>query len=340
MKLEEKFFQAAKDILGKNLKVWKERKVLVYDQKSPLAKLISEAYLKNFENLENSETIKFEESKKEEIKKKLLSLKEWDTVVLVQSTNFRLDNFRIRLNLHNAGVGCLEHNHLAYCKEKDLDTYAEVISFQTPYFDALSFWLKEKSNKANSMIFEAKDWSILKAEGGFEEMKQNTWNYEWKRRWGTFPVWENFTEIKDFSKLNWELLIYAFPDPDLQMEFCKPFRVKIEESFVTEVAKEAPENFKKIIEKIKEGESGKVILRELGFGLNPKLSKEKTLSDVNAFERIAGFHVSLGMKHNIYRFKFPNKIVQRFHIDIFPDIKRIKIDDAIVFEDEKYLFDF
>jgi hypothetical protein len=30
-------------------------------------------------------------------------------------------------------------------------------------------------------------------------------------------------------------------------------------------------------------------------------------------------------------------IVQRYHIDIFPDIKEIYIDDIKIFEDDKYL---
>lgn len=336
--LEKKLFQAAKDILEKNLKTWDEKKVLVYDLNSPLSKKLSKAYLENFDNLNNSESIEYKEENKEKIKEKLLSLNEWDTVILIQSTNFRLDNFRIRLNLHNAWIWCLEHNHLAYIKDDQHEIYADVISYKTPYFDKISAWLKEKSDKAQSMTFQCNDWSVLKIEWWFEDMKQNTWNYEWKRRWWTFPIWENFTEAKDFAKVNWELSIYCYPDPDLQIETCKPFKIKIKESFITCNDENCPENFRKILDKIENWEDWKVIMRELWFWLNPMLSRDRQLSDVNAFERIAGFHISLWMKHNIYRFKFPKEKVQRYHIDIFPDIKRIFIDGDLIFEDENYFF--
>jgi hypothetical protein len=48
------------------------------------------------------EIIIFLENEKEILKEKLMTLEIDSTVILVQSTNFRLDNFRLRLNLKNA----------------------------------------------------------------------------------------------------------------------------------------------------------------------------------------------------------------------------------------------
>jgi len=45
-----------------------------------------------------------------------------------------MDDFRLRLNLHNAGTGCLEHSHLSYMKENEIENYADAISYQTPEF--------------------------------------------------------------------------------------------------------------------------------------------------------------------------------------------------------------
>jgi aminopeptidase len=108
MKIEDKFTQATKDILEKNLKILEKpysdnEILLIYDLESQLSILLSEAYIKNLEDI-NSEIIDINKSNKEELIKRLWELKENSTVILVQSTNFRLDNFRIRLQLHNNNV--------------------------------------------------------------------------------------------------------------------------------------------------------------------------------------------------------------------------------------------
>jgi hypothetical protein len=63
----------------------------------------------------------------------------------------------------------------------------------------------------------------------------------------------------------------------------------------------------------------------------------KSLNDINAVASILGFDISLCKKPQIYRKKFHRKITQRYHIDIFPDTDYIKMDDKIIFKDEKYL---
>ena len=123
--IEEKFLHATKDILEKNLNIdtqpYSDNEILlIYDLESPLSKLISEAYISNLKNI-NSELIDINKTNKEELVKRLWELKANSTVILVQSTNFRLDNFRIRLQLHNNDVGCLEHNHLQYMKDDEYE---------------------------------------------------------------------------------------------------------------------------------------------------------------------------------------------------------------------------
>jgi hypothetical protein len=103
--IEEKLLVATKNILEKNLNILEKpysdnEIILIYDLESPLSKLVSEAYIKNLENI-YSEVIDINTVDKDELIKRLWSLKENSTVILVQSTNFRLDNFRIRLQLHN-----------------------------------------------------------------------------------------------------------------------------------------------------------------------------------------------------------------------------------------------
>lgn len=348
MNLQEKFYIATKNILLKNLKVNDDifinnDIIFVYDLDSKLSQELSKWYIKSLNELKigdksrNIEIIDFNIFDKEELKSKLLSLEEKSTVILVQSTNFMLDNFRIRLNLNNAWVWCLEHRHLAYIYDNQVENYADAIEYKTPYYEELWDKLKKISDSANSMTFICNDWSVMKVDWGFEDMKLNNWNYDLKNRWWNFPIWENFTEAKIFDNVNGELSIYAFPDDKLQVEFVKPFKIKINKSIITCDDSNCPETFRKIMNFISESENWEVMFRELGFWLNNWITRDKPLADVNAYERIAWFHVSLWKKHQIYRKKLHKDIVQRYHIDIFPDIKEIYIDDKLVFENNEYV---
>lgn len=52
-------------------------------------------------------------------------------MILVQSTNFRLSTFRIRLELFHLGIHVVEFNHLAYIQEDEFDTFTSSLSYQT-----------------------------------------------------------------------------------------------------------------------------------------------------------------------------------------------------------------
>lgn len=339
--LEAKFYNSTKNILENNLKIYGEYKdfpvVLVYDLDSTLSTEISKWYIKNLRSLANAKLINFDTIDKTELKNLLLSLEKNSTVILVQSTNFRLEDFRIRVSLHKRWVWCLEHNHLAYIKDEEVENYASAIEYKTPYYEELSNKLKNLSDNAVTMDFVCNDWSKLHINGRFEDMKQNTGNYEGKNRGWTFPIWENFTEAKNFDLVDGELSIYAYPDSDLQMQFVEPFVIGIKKSKIVYCSKNTPKEFLEILEMIKKSEDNEVFVRELGFWLNNWITRQKTLSDVNAYERIAWFHLSIWKKHGIYRKKFDRKISQRYHIDIFPDIKEIFIGDKKVFENEGFL---
>lgn len=340
--MNEKVLQATKDILEKNLQIeespYKEQKVIVvYDCECSLAQEIGEAYKQNLQNRDNSEVINIWEINKNELKEKLLSLKTNSTVVLVQSTNFRLDDFRIRMTLHKAGVGCLEHNHLSYLKEGESETYINAISYQGDEFSRLSNVFKEISDNANTAKIICKDGKTLEISGGFEDMKQNIWDYRWGNRWSTLPMWENFSEAMDFDQVNGELSINCYPDFNFHIHFCEPFTIKIEKSLITCDDPKCPPVFREFLDKIAASEEGVVYLRELWFWLNPEISDSKPLNDVNAFERKAWFHFSMWKKHWIYRKKFHRKVTQRYHIDIFPDIDKIYYDDTLIFENDKFV---
>lgn len=339
--LENLAFEATKNILEKNLQIYHpdligKKVVLVYDTNSILSRLISAWYIENLKFYPNAEIILYSSINSSDLKEKLLSLEEWRAVIMVESTNFRLEDFRIRIFLQQKNIAHLEHNHLIYIKEDETKTYLEAISYQTPYFQKVSDWLKEKVENGNTMKIVSPNWAKMILEWWFEEMKQNTWNFPLNNRYWTLPMWENFSEVRDFSLVNWELYIRAYPMEDLQVRICEtPFKVSVNKSILTYNKNEVPADFDMLMNKIVTSE-WEVMIRELGFWLNKAIDFTRTLSDVNPFERLSGFHLSLGKKHNIYRKKLPKNVVQRYHIDIFPDVSEIYIDDELIFDSENH----
>lgn len=334
--------QATKDILEKNLQIynkellWK-KVVLIYDLDSPLSILMANWYIENLKNYPNSEIVKYGDISSSDLKEKILSLEPFSTVIMVESTNFRLEEFRIRMSLQHRTIAGIEHNHLTYIKEDQIETYLRAVSYQSPYFQKVSDFLKQKNDNGKTMKIVSPEWAVLILEWWFEYMKQNTGNFALDNRYWTYPIGENFSEVKDFSLTNWEMYIRAYPWENFEMIFPeKPFKITIKESRVYADENTTPEWFLKIMEKISRDENGEVMMRELWFWLNPEITWEKTLTDVNQFERISGFHLSLGKKHNIYRKKFHKDVVQKYHIDIFPHVSQIFIDDELIFDSERH----
>ncbi len=264
--MQKKFLEATKNILEKNLKIFEkpfcEKKVvLVYDIESKLSKILWESYAENLISFswkerdawkaERVEIIIFWDIKKEELKEKLMSLEADSTVVLVQSTNFRLDDFRLRLNLKNQWVWCIEHNHLWYIRDTEIENYADAIEYRTPYYVELSNKLKERFDKADELVIVSKNWEKLICTWWFEDMKQNTWDFGERIRAWSFPIWENFTEIKNFDNFNWKVGIRAYPNMTFEVQFTEIFVIEIKESRIVDYSDNTPKEFIEIVEKIK-----------------------------------------------------------------------------------------
>ena len=375
-----------KNILEENLLInnplFKDKKIiLIYDEESELAKQIWESYANNLIEHENKEIIIFKENpevmnadlrslqettNKEDLKNKLLNLEEYSMVILVQSTNFRLDDFRIRAHLQRINVWCIEHTHLEYYKSDEIWTYINTLSLDLDRYSKIWNNIKELFNKSNDLEIHSWNWSVLKITWWFEDVKMNTWEFyhdsnmdKWfiEKRYSTFPIWEVFTEARDFSSVNWEVAIYAFPDSNFQIIFLdKPIIIEIKESKIVSVNKinivnifplnsesEMINNinihpeFIKVLEKIYNSEDNEIYIRELWFWMNTNVWKSKRLRDVSAYERNCWFHMSIWKWHNIYRKKFSKKITQRFHIDIFPDVNKINLWWKTIFENWDYL---
>ena len=61
------------------------------------------------------------------------------------------------------------------------------------------------------------------------------------------------------------------------------------------------------------------------------------VSDITAFERMRGLHVSLGGKHTIYAKPGFHKKKSRYHIDIFFDVSSITVNGKEIFNGKEYV---
>jgi hypothetical protein len=108
-----------------------------------------------------------------------------------------------------------------------------------------------------------------------------------------------------------------------QVVFCEPFTADIVAGkFIHDDTH--PADFLSLMAMIREAEGGEVLVREIGVGFNPAISQDNPLSDVNAYERQLGMHLSLGKKHGVFAKKFPKTEVQKYHIDVFLEVERLE----------------
>jgi hypothetical protein len=156
---------------------------------------------------------------------------------------------------------------------------------------------------------------------------------------GTFPIGEVFTEAKDFSSMNGSIYIYGFADRTFNISFYEPFRLDIQQGIVTGYGENTPQEFIEVLDLIKTYE--RPLIREIGFGLNRAITKQRPLGDITAYERILGMHMSLGEKHSVY--KKPGITVHKtkFHVDLFLCIENVtvSIDDKefYIIENKEYI---
>jgi len=211
-------------------------------------------------------------------------------------------------------------------------TYLESLAYDPAYYRVLGLKLKRDLDQAERVTVECSG-TVLEYVGGVESSKLNIGDYAgMKNIGGTFPIGEVFTEARDLRKVNGEVKIFAFAGDDHRVRTFEPFRAEVRDGILT--ASAAPPEFQSILKKIQEDEE--VLVRELGFGLNPALDKAHLVNDITAFERQMGVHLSIGAKHGLYPKPGLKRKEGRYHVDVFVDVARVMIDGKAVFENGRF----
>ncbi|MEK7452010.1 MAG: hypothetical protein AAB664_01615 [Patescibacteria group bacterium] len=135
-----------------------EHALVIFDTIAPLTKIITEGYRNVFEKSRNSgpdpncEFLDFDSTTPEEVIQKLRSLKAGDLVVLVQSMNFRLNEFRIRIELFARGLKTIEHVHLARIQEPQFPVYIEALAYEKDFYHTVGHGLKNRLDTCSKIV--------------------------------------------------------------------------------------------------------------------------------------------------------------------------------------------
>ena len=309
-----------------------EKALVVYDTNYGLTEILLAAYR---EALPDARFVDFEAVSKEEVIEAFDSMQPSDLVVLLQSSNFLLDAFRIRLHLFQKGLKVIEHMHLYRNTEDVWDVYVNALEYDMSWYRDIGPKLKAKLEQTQELRIQSGDVEMVVTDG-VESPKLNIGDYTGMENiGGTFPIGEVFTEAKDFSKMNGSFMVYAYAGEQFSVDMHTPFRVDVKDGLIVGWQADAPESFAKIVNTIKEYE--RPLIREIGFGLNRAITRERYLQDITAFERILGMHFSLGEKHSVYKKEGITTHKTKFHVDLFPLVDRVFADGELIFSEGKYL---
>jgi aminopeptidase len=308
-----------------------EKSLVIYDTQNGLTRILLDAYKIT---LPSAKFVDFDTLSKDDILQEFEQLEAGDLVVLLQSSNFRLDDFRIRLHLFSKKFKVIEHMHLYRNDEANWDVYIESLAYDLNWYHTMGHALHDKLSATHELKIISGN-SELSVTGGVEIPKLNIGDYTGMNNiGGTFPIGEVFTESKDFTLMNGAIKVYAFANQDFTISFHEPFEVQIEKGLIIGYGDNAPIEFRQIVELVKTYE--RPLIREIGFGLNRAITKERYLGDITAFERILGMHMSLGEKHSVYKKPDIRTNKSKFHIDLFLQIDQVICDEEVIFEGGRY----
>ena len=308
--------------------------VVVFDTNCELARTLTDAYRRC---LPDAQFIDFATHTPEAVLEIFAALTAADLVVLVQSTNFRLEAFRIRVELFKRGLKVIEHLHLMRMQGAEVGYYIDALAYDAAYFRGTGHGLKAMIDTAKSGWLDSggKEFPDARLVFGtsFESAKLNVGDYsEMPNVGGQFPIGEVFTEAKDLEAVHGRVRIHAFGDTSFKVNCpARPITLIIDKGQVIGTEDSTPE-FDTVLANIRADEQV-VWLREIGLGLNRAFTQTRTVSDIGSYERMCGMHLSLGAKHGIYGKPNFKRGDGKHHIDVFAVTELVVLDEHVIYRD-------
>jgi aminopeptidase len=302
--------------------------LVVHDTRTGLARALTEGYRRN---LPAATIIDFDSVSPDDVLAAFRRMAPGDLVVLVQSTNFRLEAFRIRVELFKLGLKVVEHVHLSRMPGPQAEHYIEALAYDPAYFRGVGKALKERIDSAPGARVEG-DGLALVFDSPLEPAKLNVGDYsDMHNVGGQFPIGEVFTEAQDLEAVNGRVRVHVFGDTSYRSNRPDtPVTLVVERGRVVDTVDATPQ-FREVLEIIRRDE-GEVWIRELGFGLNRAFTRERRVDDIGTYERMCGIHLSLGAKHGVYPKPGFKRKDARYHIDVFAVTDAVYLGDERVYE--------
>lgn len=306
--------------------------LVVYDKQCPLAIVLKEAYQRC---LPEASFVDFDSTSQTDILAAFDKLKPSDLVVLIQSTSFRLSEFRIRIELFEKSLKVIEHPHLARMIDNQVTYYVDSLAYDSAYYRGTGHMLKKLIDTATTARLDS-GGEFLTFNCPLEPAKLNIGDYTgMKNIGGQFPIGEVFTEAQDLEAVNGRVRIFIFGDTTFQVNQPEhPITLVISKGRVTDVINSTPE-FDAVLTNI-QADEGEVWLRELGFGMNRAFTQDRLVSDIGTYERMCGVHLSIGAKHSVYKKPQIKRNDAWHHVDVFAITEFVYLDETIVYKDRAW----
>jgi aminopeptidase len=302
---------------------------VVFDRQCELAVALTEAYRRC---LPGAQLIDFDTVSPQSILDVFASFGAGDLVVLIQSTNFRLGPYRIRVELFKRALKVVEHPHLARMPAQQALYYIDALAYDPAYFRGVGNALKARIDAARGGMVDSGGAQLVFA-GAFEPAKLNVGDYSGMSNvGGQFPIGEVFTEARDLETVSGRVRIFVFGDISFSVNQPeRPITLVVSRGKVTDVIDSTPA-FDEVLARIRADE-GQVWVRELGFGMNRAFTRERTVTDIGSFERMCGIHLSLGAKHGVYAKSNIRRALAKYHVDVFVATHSVTLDGEVVYRD-------
>jgi hypothetical protein len=305
------------------------RALVVFDTRTGLARALVAAYRRN---LPEADFIDFDSVDSSTVLAAFKTYAPGDLVVLVQSSNFRLDGFRLRVELFKLGLKVIEHVHLSRMPGDQGEHYIASLAYDPAYFRGVGHALKRRIDTASRAEVHG-GGDVLVFDSPLESAKLNVGDYSAMNNvGGQFPIGEVFTEAQDLEAVSGRAQVHVFGDTSyLVNRPDSPITLVIERGRVVDTENATPE-FQQVLDIIRRDE-GEVWVRELGFGMNRAFSRERRVDDIGTYERMCGIHLSLGAKHGVYAKPGFKRKDARYHIDVFVVTEAVYLDGERVYAD-------
>ena len=213
--------------------------LVVADHRTELARLLVRAYRKC---LPETRIISFDEVDPETVKAAFAELRARYLVVLIQSTVFRIPEFRTRVELYRRGIKVIEHSNLERMGADEINHYVAALAYDPAYYRGVGHSLKARMDAARSARIES-DGETLDFDSPLETAKLNIGHFAGLKNVGSqFPIGEVFTEARDLESVNGRVKIYGFTDTSLRLNVPPdPITLVVERGRVVEALRSTSE---------------------------------------------------------------------------------------------------